>query len=138
MKKYSFIPHTADARIKVEASSIEELFACSLEAMSEIIKPGFCQETKKFGVTKQLKVSAPDRTTLLIQFLSEVLTLSYEQQVIFCQVKFKQLDDDLLIAKLLGTKTSSMDEDIKAVTYHEVEIVKNKSGNLETTIVFDI
>lgn len=65
--------------------------------------------------TLRLELASLDISSLLIDFLSTILTLSYENKAIFC-----------------------FDKDIKAVTYHEAEVKKNDQGKYETTIVFDI
>ena len=43
-----------------------------------------------------------------------------------------------MILKLSGTRINNFDEEIKAVTYHEANVIKNKKGLWETCIIFDI
>ncbi len=139
MKTFRIIPHTADVRLKVEASSLEELFTVSLEGMNQILKKDFCKRRIDIPTIHQIQISSPDTTTaLLIDFLSEALTLSHIHGTIFCRVEFIELGSDSLTANLLGVKVKGFDEDIKAVSYHEAEIERNNRGNLQTNLVFDI
>lgn len=139
MKTYNFFPHTADVRLKVEASSLEELFTAALEGMGNLIKKNECSENSlNTSFKEQIEISSTDSTALLIDFLSEVLTYTQVNKVIYCNVKFKNLTKNFLTATIFGNKVEKFDEDIKAVTYHEAEIKKNEDGNLETTIIFDI
>lgn len=138
MQKHEILPHTADLRLKVEADSLPNLFAESLIGLSEILKPGFCQLTKELAAKKGIRLSSPNPTYLLIDFLSAVLTFSYQHEVIFCQAKFQTLTENSLQAEIFGSKVDGFDEDIKAVTYHEANVQRNQIGNLETVIVFDI
>jgi SHS2 domain-containing protein len=139
MKKYKLLPHTADVRLKIEASNLEELFFAAMEGMAEIIKPRCCQTTTPpYTQQETIKISSLDTTTLIIDFLSTVLTYSQMHKTLYCNVKFKKLDTDSLHATIFGIPVDSFDEDIKAVTYHEAEVKKNAHNNWETIIIFDI
>lgn len=136
---YQILPHTADVRLKVEGKDLPELFYSALLGMSEIIKNDFCKSFSKFSESISVSLSSPDETALLVDFLSEVLTQTHEKQTVFCRVEFSKLTTTELEVRLSGSKvTDGFDEDIKAVTYHEADVVKNEQGNYETVIVFDI
>lgn len=132
------LSHTGDRKLRVAADSLKNLFLASLGGMNEIIKPGFCQKIHQPIIKRSLSVTSKDATVLLIDFLSEVLTLSQINQAIFCQVKFLHFSNESLKVIVTGTKTKQYDEDIKAVTYHQAEIIKNKQGNFQIEIVFDV
>ncbi|MBI3017776.1 MAG: archease [Deltaproteobacteria bacterium] len=135
---FEILPHTADVRVKVVGQSLEELFLESLEGMNELMCVGFRKQQTKITIQKTLKITALNSTMLLVYFLSEVLTLSHIHHAIFCKVEFKKLSDATLEAKIFGTKTKKIEKDIKAVSYHEAKIKKNKNGDHETILVFDI
>ena len=138
MRSHNLISHTADARLRVEADTREELFRAALEGMNELIKNGFCKHRKGYPVREEILLTAGDTTALLIDFLSDVLTLSHQNQALFCAVDFLEFTETTLRAIIHGAKTEDFEEDVKAVTYHEVEVKKNEAGNYETLIVFDI
>lgn len=138
MRLYKIIPHIADIRLRVEATSLEELFKVSLEGMNQILKKNFCKKENDFPMIYQIQISSYDTTALLVDFLSEALTHSYIHNAIFCQVEFVELGPNSLLANLLGAHVKGFDEDIKAVSYHEAEIVQNSKGNYQTNLVFDI
>lgn len=131
--------HTADVRLKVSGTTLEEIFRSALEAMAYLQKKDFCSEQKR-GITVQekIKLKAADATILLIDFLSEALTLSQINKAIYCEVIFEQLSATNLIAVVSGSKPDNFDEDIKAVTYHEAELKQNSKQQFETVIIFDI
>lgn len=88
MKKYQIIPHTADMRIFAEGSTLAELFTAALLGMNEILKKGFCKKARQDLIKQQVEIKSFDMTQLMINFLSEVLTLSHINHVIFCEVEF--------------------------------------------------
>lgn len=138
MKKYEIISHTADIRLQVSGNTPRELFLGALLGMSQILKKNSCLETKQLPVKIETSVSSVDQTSLLIDFLNEVLAMSFENMAVFCKIQFRVIGEKSLDAILEGMLIKEFDEDIKAVTYHEAEIIKNREGNLETMIIFDI
>lgn len=138
MKYYKVIPHTADIRLKVEGDTLKNLFAASLEGMNEIINRGFCVTKIKYDLEKKISITSSNVTLLLIDFLSKILTLTDIDNAIFCKIRFIKLKDSGLDAIIFGKKTDRFDQDIKAVTYHQAQIKKNKDGNYETIVVFDV
>lgn len=138
MRHYKLLPHTADIRLKVEASTIENLFLAALDGMAEIIKPNFCTQTKDHSLQTTMEISSVDSTALIIDFLSGILMYSQINKAVYCHATFETLESNTLQATIFGTPVDSFDEDIKAVTYHEAEVKKNEAGNWETVIIFDI
>lgn len=139
MRSNKILEHTADVRLQVEGDSLEELFTAAFEGMANIIIEGMCgNATATAHKEDQIIISSPDTTTLLIDFLSEVLTKSHINQALYCLVTFEELTETSLKAIVTGHSVTNFDEDIKAVTYHEANIQKNDKGNYETIIIFDI
>lgn len=156
MRTYQTLSHIADIRLRVEADNLSELFVAAIEGMNSILK---AQSVKRKAQNKIIVgIQALDVTALLIDFMNEVLYQSQTNKEIYMEVKFLEFpffaeassDAEILAdmsagksktalkAEIYGQKVEEFDEDIKAVTYHEAEIVKNEKGNYETMIVFDI
>ena len=53
-------------------------------------------------------------------------------------VTFTSLTDHQLQATFQGFPASVFAEDIKAVTYHEAQVVREGSGTWSTTVIFDL
>lgn len=144
MNSYEILPHTADLRLKIKGKTLEDLFEQGVLGLSDILKPGGCSTFNvehKATSTYDVEVAGMNETILLIDFLSEVLTTSYEEKAVFCKVEFSMSETKFptkLKAKIFGRKVDGFDKDIKGVTYHEAKIIRNKKGELETIIVFDI
>ncbi|MBU1159662.1 archease [Patescibacteria group bacterium] len=137
MNSYKILPHTADVRLRVTGETLKDLFEQAVLGMARILsKTKF--NLKSQNLNLKIKVDANNPTVLLIDFLSEVLTASCEEKAIFTKVNFLKISETEVETEIFGTKVDSFDEDIKAVTYHEAKIIKNKKGDLETTILFDI
>lgn len=138
MNKYSIAPHVADVRLHVQAESFENLLTVALDGMNIIMKKNYRMYLNRHSFIKEILINSNDQTSLLIDFLSKILTLSHIYKAIFHKIDRLEICENSLHAFVLGTKVNNFDEDIKAVTYHEAEIKRNKKVGLETTIVFDI
>ena len=140
--KYEILEHKADLKIKAFGKTKEELFQNALFAMAECMKP----EIKKTEGKRKIKIKSPDLPALLVDFLSEVLYLSQVNKEIYNEVKFKKFSDTPsagsgqaeLEAELLGQKVERFGEDIKAVTYHSLNVRQKEDGSWEATVLFDI
>ncbi len=133
---YQILSHTADVRLRVSGQNYEELFQAAFLGIEQILKE---KEVKALKKTKRLiKISSVDPGALLVDFLNKVLYENYTRKEIYSEVKFKKLLPTLLVAEIFGSPIEKFDEDIKAATYHEMEIKKRADGFLETIIIFDI
>lgn len=135
--KFEFLPHTADIRMKIVGETLPLLFKAGMRGMAQIQREDHCQ-TSKNDISNITTIEAADVTCLLIDFLSEVLSYSYTEKVVYCELALMEFSERLLIAQISGSKIEKLSEEIKAVTYHEAEIKRNKAGLWETIVVFDI
>ena len=86
----------------------------------------------------RVRIHGVDATGLLIDFLSETLALTYIQKALFCHVYFDLLIDTKLSARLYGRWYGHLANEIKAVTYHEANIIRDQGGRWATPVLFDL
>lgn len=132
-KKYEILEHKADLKIKAFGKTKEELFLNMLKAMSDSQKPEFLEKEIK----RQIEIKALDLSALLVDFLNEALCLSQTNNESYFDVNFKDFSDNEIKADLIGKKIKRFEEDIKAVTYHDIS-VKQKNDVWEAVVLFDI
>jgi len=134
MKKFKILPHTADLKIQAYGRTKEELFLNMLNGMSEGQKPEVLPEK----IRREIKINSPDLETLLVDFLSEALYLSQVNKEVYFQVKFKKFSENEIEGELIGQKVERFGEDIKAVTYHGLDIHQEKDEIWKAIVLFDI
>ncbi len=156
-KKYEILPHTADFKIKVYGKNLKELFENALFGMFESIKPispackynGDNITCSKLSVTHELEVKSDKLEYLLVDFLSEALYLSDYNKEAYLKadlIEFPELINNkigdknfYLKAKIYGVKITGFEAfEIKAVTYHDLELAKLPDDSWYAVIVFDI
>ena len=132
---YEILPHTADFRIRAWGKTHEELFADSLRGMSSVMRPEAREQSPT--VTRDVSVASADTVALLIDFLSEALSLAEIHKEIYTDVQFHEFDGRSLRAAIRGLPVPEFSEDVKAVTYHGAEIRKADRG-YEVTVTYDV
>jgi SHS2 domain-containing protein len=85
---------------------------------------------------ERIEVTAPDREALLVDFLSELLYRATSQYRAYADVRVSDITD-CRIAATAAVVAAQAQDDIKAVTHHQLAIRKC-NGGWEATVVFDI
>ena len=137
MKRYEPVEHTADIGIKVYGKDLPELFSNAAFGMFDnIAELKFFKPTKKIDVT--LKES--NINELLVSWLRELLYKYIFNGLIVVETKISKLKDNKIRAEISCAEIkdkSKIKKDIKAVTYHGLEVKQNKSG-YEVQVIFDV
>ena len=136
MKKYEILEHKADLKIRAFGKTKEELFLNMLIGMNESMNSEIRRPEEK--IRREVKIKSLDLQTLLVDFLSEILYLTQVNKEIYRDVKFKELSDSEVRGEIFGQKVESFGKDIKAVTYHSLDIHQKKDETWEATVLFDI
>jgi SHS2 domain-containing protein len=133
MKPYEILEHLADLKIRAFGETKEELFSNMLKGMFEAA--GAKIENRK-KVSRKIKIKSADEQSLLVDFLSEALAQSDINNEAYFEAEFEKLTATELVGKFFGFPVKSFGTEIKAVTYHGLEI-KKVSGGWEATVLFD-
>jgi SHS2 domain-containing protein len=127
------LAHTADWALQVWAPDMAQLLATAARGMYHLMEVELAGEPCS-EISVELKEN--DGESLLVAFLSELLYLGAEQGLAFGRFDLEIVDSDLS-GKLYGAPVRSQRKEIKAVTFHELEII-HRGDRLEATIVFDV
>jgi len=132
---FEFLSHTADIRMRVRARTLAELFREAAEGMFEFLNAKIKMQNAKL---RKISISSQDVTSLLIDFLNELLAFAQIHKEAYDVFKFTTFTPTSLQAEVEGMQLEEFSEDIKAVTYHEAEVRQNEKGEWETIVIFDI
>ena len=136
MKKFKFLEHTADVKFQAFGKTISEVFENSALAMKEAI----CGKTKVKGAKeKVIKIKGKDFESLMYKFLEEILYLLDSSNFLISKIKEIKIKDFTLNAILLGDNLKNywFTNSVKAVTYNEMFIKKEKKGWI-SQVVLDV
>jgi len=138
MKKYEEIFHTADVGIRVYGRTKKTLFKNAAEGMFDLIAEKKTIMPKK---TVKFNLKAPNIKELFVYWLRELLYQYSAKAMIFKKIIISSLNDTNIKAEAVGEKIDLkkhiLKKDIKAVTYHGLEIEKIRAG-WQTQVIFDV
>jgi len=135
---FTFLDHTADLGIMVTGLDLRDLFEKAAHSMMQIMIEG--QPTGKTS-SLQLSVSGEDYADLMVRWLGEILYLFQgEDKIVIC-TEISSITKSHINATLqtvpFNPKQHEVLAEIKAVTYHLIEVVC-ENGCWKATIIFDL
>lgn len=133
LKKYQILEHPADLKIKAYGKDLSELFDNILKAIFEATSPKLLNKKIK----TEIKVKSENLENLLVDFLSELIYQMDLNNSIYLKSNFKKLTEKELVGEFFGQKVKNFQTEIKAVTWHDLEI-KKENNFWQATIIFDI
>lgn len=137
---YELIDHTADIGIRVKGSSLEDLFIKAAEAFVDISIES--KRTSIPAIEVPIAVEADSVDQLLVRWLQELLYIFETRHLVLSLFWIDEIDERHLVGSAKGTKFDSMRHSqkfgIKAVTYHQIEVVKDEGGSWYAKVIFDI
>lgn len=141
MKKFEIIDHTADIGLLAYGKTKREVFINAAKGMFEIIAGE--NRNLKENFYDKIKLEAESLEDLLIAWLNELIYIGETRLVILNKFRIKELSDHQIKAEIRGTKINQLcfkvEKEIKAVTYHCLEIKKDEeSGLWKAKVIFDI
>jgi len=127
------IDHTADWALEIWAPDLAGLFGQAILGMNMLTQVVLSPENR---ITRELEFTAADPESLLVTFLSELVYIGEEEDIGFDHLKIN-IEGIHLTARLEGAKIKERMKEIKAVTYHNLEIISGPRG-LQAQLVFDV
>ena len=134
---FQFIDHTADAGILVKAPTLEGMFETAALGFSALITR---VDSLNCLIQRQFRLQEEDMETLLVSWLQELLYLLDTEDLIFgrFQVNLKNLVLEATAwGEVFDPEIHTMKTEIKAVTYHQLEVVEDEEG-WKAQVIFDI
>lgn len=131
---YEEIEHTADLAMRVRGKDLAQLLQNAAEGMLMLSAVELKAEE---GRQISLELHAPDREQLLVVWLEELLYGMEMRSVAYQGFDIEVHDGPRLAASMREVKMDSIAKHIKAVTFHDLQIIATQEG-LEVTIVFDV
>ncbi|MBI4268006.1 MAG: archease [Chloroflexi bacterium] len=135
--EFEIMEHTADVGIIAYGDNLSELFANAAKGLFSLIAE---LDNIEEGMFRDMEVTAPDRESLLVTWLNELIYLFDTENIIFRKFDIVQLDEKHLKARSYGRKVNATKHEIKtgvkAATYHMLEI--KKTNGYQARVVFDI
>lgn len=131
---YYEIEHTADWALRAHGARLPDLFVNAATGMYDLM-------ADLSGMTPSLEraiqVKGVDAEALLVHWLNELVYHTEMDGEVFCEFHIASLEPTHLRATVRGNTGIELKKQIKAVTFHNLQIISTDTG-YEVTIVFDV
>ncbi len=135
---FSLLDHTADLYIKVLGLDLKDLFEKAAKSLMHIIVGSGCYRGPN---TIRLSVGGEDLADLIVCWLGEILYIFEGEKQIVTKVSIDTISpyhiDATLETVFFDPNLHEVLCEIKAVTYHQVEVME-KADHWEAKIIFDL
>jgi len=138
MKSFRVLDHTADIGIVVNGRDLKTLFENAGHAFFHLLT-----DLRKVRprVEKKVEVGAESLERMMVDWLSELLYLHDVENLLFKTFQVESVGKDGLRARVVGEpfqkETHVIKTEIKAVTYHQIRVAREKGG-WTARIIFDL
>jgi len=138
-KQYEILEHPADLKIRAFGRDLPEVFVNAAIAIAEQQLRNYDITILRNSETESIEVEAADLESLLVDWLSEILYRGEVNKKIYTDFDITEFSEKpyKIKARVKGRAVESKNIDIKAATYHGLEI-KKSDDHWEAMVVFDI
>jgi len=141
-QKYEYLYHIADAKFRAYGSTLEEAYENAAIAMFNVMINTSGLGT---GESRDIEVESNDIKGLLVEWLSELLYLFEVDEIIFSEVKIisiKNRNNGFLLkgkasGELIDLSRHNFDTQVKAVTFHDLQVDEDEAGRFCVQVVVD-
>ena len=135
---FELFDHTADVGIRVWADTLPGLLAPAGEGLYAIIGELVVEGEAR---ARAFDLTGGDTPTLLRDYLAELLLLFEQEHLVVTSVNVSAFEENHLTAAaglgMVDPQRSVYDHEVKAITYHELDI-RAIPGGFSATIIVDI
>jgi SHS2 domain-containing protein len=131
------VEHTADRALKIFGPDLRGLLINAARGMNSLMVKEPQAPSKPPERLVAVELEAMDAEELLVDWLNELAFWAEMEMLIFDRFDLHEVSPTYLNASISGSKVQRLEKHIKAVTYHNLEIIRTAEG-LSATVVFDV
>ena len=135
---YALLDHTADLGIRTWGAHLKKLFENAGMALMDVLIRGV---SPKRALPKNISLTGEDLSDLMVRWLGEILYLLNGETRVVTSIRVVNIRPTGLDAVLetvpFDPELHEILVEIKAVTYHQIEVVE-KRNRWEAQVIFDL
>jgi SHS2 domain-containing protein len=132
--RHAFEDHVSEVRVRLEASSFEELTEEAARAFAELVADHVTQAEDD---PEPVILRGRDREGLLVALLDELVYRADAEGRVFPRVEVTRRSDRELDVVLHPARGAQLRSPVKAATYHDL-VVRDTADGVTATIVLDV
>lgn len=140
--RYEYLYHIADAKFKAYGPTLEKTFENAALALFNVM---IDTSSLKASKERAIELTSSDIKMLLVDWLSELLYLFEVDEIIFCEFRIDMIEKTGDVFSLKGIASGvpidlslhKFDTQVKAVTFHELEVEQDGTNGFHVQVVVD-
>jgi SHS2 domain-containing protein len=133
---FRWADHTGELELEIEAPDEATVFQDAAAALHELMDDRPHRSDEKLGDARELEVVAPDRATLLAEYLTELLFLAETEGFVPVRLGRLELAEGGLSATVEGYRGRPSPL-VKAATYHRLAF-ERRGARWHARVVLDV
>lgn len=134
---YQFEPHTGEVQLRLEGSSLPELFEEAGYALAELMLGEVLPEVLPDLEEESVTLEAADTEALLVDWLNELIARADMRKRVYTHLVVEDFSERTLRARIRGGTPTVLKTAVKAATLHGLEIVEHED-RFTATVVLDV
>ena len=139
MKPYEYLEHTADMGLLVRGKSLSELLRNAAQGLFETIA---VVDTIDETDSVEIRLTAESVEDLFVGWLDELIFQHETKEIFFKRADIKDCSETEVSATVYG-EPANFDKhevytEIKSVTYHQLQVVRQCEGSWFAQVIFDL
>jgi SHS2 domain-containing protein len=139
MKRYEILDTTADIGIRAFGAGLPEVYVNVALGMLSLITN---VDTVEERLERNISVTAPDRDSLLVEWINELIFLFDTEMILFSRFEIIKLSELSIETRCFGEKVDKSRHDlkrgIKSATYHKLKLKELKDRSFQAEVLLDI
>ncbi len=127
--------HASEVRLRVEASSLGELFEEAGRALAEVTAEP--RRGAAAGPGERVELEARDREALLVAWLNELIFRADVHALLYDDLRVERIDEASLVASVRGREPEAPRTPVKGAAMHGLRIEHTAAG-FATTVLLDV
>jgi SHS2 domain-containing protein len=132
---FEYLPHIGEVTIRLRGSTVADILEQAALALTELVLPS--RPPPGPELVQEIVLDAPDRATLLIDWLNELLFLAERDRWLPCRIDVHDATQTHLRATVHGPVLESAPSLVKAATWHGLRF-EVEDGGFEAEVLLDI
>ncbi len=116
---HSFDEHRGEVLLRLEAPTFGELLAEGARALAELLSE---EPSGPLQDTEHVALTAADPSTLLVDWLNELIFRSETRHRIYWDVRIIEATKKRLVAEIRGRPATRLRTQVKAATFHRLKV----------------
>ena len=139
MKPYEYLEHTADMGLLVRGKSLSDLLQNAAQGLFETIA---VVDTVDETDSVEIHLTAESVEDLFVGWLDELIFQHETQEIFFKRADIKACSETAVAARVYGEPVNfnkhAVYTEIKSVTYHQLQVVRQCDGSWFAQVIFDL